>query len=265
MADPGRRSLFEENQMGYAQIENTRRVVAESTWSVAMLTKLGLALCLLLSASSVGASVIQFSHDGGGLSSVGGGGFFLETELDFFGTDTADVNQVGFSLATRNPASIIIDDSGGSTYVFNHGVVTFTFESRISKVKVLPFTLELSPAIYDPTWGGDGPVALMPGLLDLTLGSGKLSQSLAQALGVKKKTRGGGLSFIVDDFRGDPLADARPGVPNFLDGSLDATTAKGKLKKGNDQRAIAQSVPEPALLSLLLAGGALGVLRRRRS
>jgi hypothetical protein len=229
-----------------------------------MVTKLGVAICIALFASSASASVIQFSHDGGGLSSMGPGGFSLEVELDFFGTDTADLTQVAFSLATGTAASVTVDASGGSSYVFTDGVVTFDFEGRTSKVEVLPFTFELSPVIYDPIWGGDGHVALMPGLLDLTLGSGRLSPSLARALGVKRKTRGGSLSFIVDDFRGSPFADVRPGVPNFLAGSLDAT-AKGASKEVNAQGMSAQAVPEPSLLALLLAGGTVGVLRRRRS
>jgi hypothetical protein len=239
------------------------RVVTGPAWSVAMLTRFGVAICVVLFASSASASVIQFSHDGGGLSSVGPGGFFLDTVLDFFGTDTADLAQVAFSLATGNAASVIVDASGGSSYVFTDGVVSFAFEGTTFEVEVLPFTFALSPVIYDPIWGGDGLVALMPGLLDLTLGSGKLSPSLARALGVKRKTTGGSLSFIVDDFRGDPLADVRPGLPNFLTGSLDGT-GKGKSKKMN-ALASAQAVPEPSLLALLLAGGTLGVLRRRRS
>jgi hypothetical protein len=229
-----------------------------------MVTKLGVAICIALFASSASASVIQFSHDGGGLSSIGPGGFFLETGLDFFGTDTADLTQVAFSLSTGNALLVNVDASGASSYLFTEGVVTFTFEGTTSEVEILPFTFELSPVIYDPFWGGDGPVALMPGLLDLTLGSGRLSPPLARALAVKRKTTGGGLSFIVDDFRGSPFADVRPGVPNFLAGSLDAT-AKGKSKKVNAQRVSAQAVPEPSLLALLLAGGTLGVLRRRRS
>jgi hypothetical protein len=229
-----------------------------------MLTRFGIAICVVLFASSVSASVIQFSHDGGGLSSVGRMGFFLDTVLDFFGTDTADLAPVGFSLATGKAASVIVDASGGSSYVFTDGVASFAFEGTTFEVEVLPFTFELSPVIYDPIWGGDGLVALMPGLLDLTLGSGKLSPSLARALGVKRKTTGGSLSFIVDDFRGEPLADVRPGLPNFLAGSLDGT-GKGKSKKVNAQGRSAQAVPEPSLLALLLAGGTLGVLRRRRS
>jgi hypothetical protein len=237
----------------------------QSARRIALLTKFGLVVGAVLLASTVHAATIEFSHDGSGLSSIGRGGFYLASELDYFSTDTDDAFGVGFELWTGRAKSVFVDASGASRYFFTGGVATFTFQGKESAFNVLPFTIELSPVTYDPVWGGDGPVALMD-MVDVTLGRGTLNPALARALGVKKKVSGGGLSFVVDDVRGKPRAKAREGVMSWMGGSLDV---RGKGRPTDQLRVgegvVPQAVPEPSLLALVAAGTALTLRRRRRA
>lgn len=229
-----------------------------------MFTRRGLGCCVALFAfaSSAHAAAIDFFHDGSGFSVVGPRGFVLETELDFFGTDTHEVSNVVFTLTARHAKSFTVDDSGASSYLFTDAILSLSFNGKTSRLDVMPFTFELSPVEYDPIWGGDGPVALMPGVLDVTLGRGRLTKPLAEALGTKRKVAGGSLSFVVDDFRGDPFADEREGVPTWLGGSLDAKDQRKPHARLTG--AAAAAVPEPSSLAMMGIALAFAARRSRR-
>ncbi len=211
-----------------------------------MLTRISAVAFVLLIPIHAAAATIHFEHDGGGISSIGAGGFQLFTELE--SPDWA----VQFALETGPALSVTPGSSGGTDYAFAGGLLTlFGTGGALAAIPVAPFTISLSAPDHSPIWDAlplPGPVAEMSGLLYLVLGPGTLDPALAHALGVSTHTLGGSLQFIVDDFYGTSADAVRQAVPNWLAGDIDLRD---------------RQVPEPSML-LLAALGSAGVAVRRR-
>jgi hypothetical protein len=78
------------------------------------------------------------------------------------------------------------------------------------------------------------------------LGHGLFDESVARALGIRRRTHGG---FVFD--------------PHLIEGDGDPTTPERTAAEGAPEFEI--DVPEPSLLLMLVAAGAGSLVRRRRS
>jgi hypothetical protein len=218
-----------------------------------------LVLALLLAAvgerTAAASPVMYFEHDGGGVSWVGAEGFNFAVNTAGASLQPPRLELFGDLVFTAGAADTVSPNArGGVDFHFVDGQIAFDFGADGSAViPVLPFTISLSAAVYKQTWDNWDPNALVARMLlypHLSLGSGMLDARLAHRLGVERQTLGGEAFLVIDDFLPSPsLEDPEfhDAVPNFING-----------------RIAVRQVPEPQLLSLLIAGGMAVVRRQRR-